>query len=372
MKQWKKLICVLAAALMMGNITACGDKGMKEPVSLTEQEKADGYKARTEIGFKYKLPEVFLTYGDNISVFGEGDEQNAEEPIFNQYIIELISKELYEQYYQIVNDTSLSDEKKSERIENEILANTKKLLAFTVLRTDKTPKEASEIAKVTKFAHNDELRRTDKYVQFFSYSDTDSSDLGEESKKMYEELMGSLEELKKSISVGEPMSMAEGIGAIKNFKFKSVDLDGNPVDESVFKNAKLTMVNVWATWCGPCTSELPHIAKVAEEYKDKGFQVLGILSDAQMKENEEENKNAADEVADLAKQILRDANATYLNVKTSADIEGSIMKFVVGLPTSFFMDENGNVVGQPFVGAKTEEEFKQIIENMLKTIEEKK
>lgn len=168
------------------------------------------------------------------------------------------------------------------------------------------------------------------------------------------------------------MSMAEGIGAIKNFKFKSVDLDGNPVDESVFKNAKLTMVNVWATWCGPCTSELPHIAKVAEEYKDKGFQVLGILSDAQMKENEEENKNAADEVADLAKQILRDANATYLNVKTSADIEGSIMKFVVGLPTSFFMDENGNVVGQPFVGAKTEEEFKQIIENMLKTIEEKK
>lgn len=372
MKNWKKAICVLTAAMMMGSFTACGSKGAKETVSLTEQEKAEGYKIQTDLGFKYKLPAVFTKYADNISGYGMGDDQNAEEPLYSQHIIEFISKELYDQYYAIMNDTSLSDEKKNERVMAEVFSKTKKIFSFTVLRADKTPKEASEIATLTEFAHNDELRRSDKYVQFFSYADVDTSDLSDESKKIYEELMGSLEELKKSISVGEPVTMAEGIGSIKNYKFKSVDLEGNPVDESVFKNAKLTMVNVWATWCGPCKAELPHIAKVAEEYKDKGFQVLGMLSDAKIEETDEAKQKTSDEVTEHAKQLLRDANASYVNVKTSEDIEGSIMKFVVGIPTTFFMDANGNVVGQPFSGSKTEEEFKQIIDEMLKKLEEGK
>lgn len=371
MNNWKKAVCVLAAAVMMGSFTACGSKGAKETVSLTEQEKAEGFKIQTDLGFKYKLPAVFNKYADNISGYGMGDDQKDDEPIYSQHIIEFISKELYEHYYSIMNDTSLTEKQRNERVMAEVFSKTKKIFAFTVLRANKTPKEATDIAAITDFPHNEELRRSDKYVQFFSYADVDTSDLSDESKKIYEELTGSLEELKKTITVGEPVTMAEGIGSIKNYKFKTVDLDGNPVDESVFKNAKLTMVNVWATWCGPCKTELPHIAKVAEQYKDKGFQVLGMLSDAKVEEDES-MKKASDEVAQHAKQLLRDANATYLNVRNSAEIETSIMKYVVGIPTTFFMDEKGNVVGEPFSGSKTEEEFKLIIDEMLKKIEEGK
>ena len=57
--------------------------------------------------------------------------------------------------------------------------------------------------------------------------------------------------------------------------FDTVDLDGNAVDQGVFSEHKLTMVNIWATYCGPCISEMPDLGILAEEYEDKGLQVMG-------------------------------------------------------------------------------------------------
>ncbi len=58
--------------------------------------------------------------------------------------------------------------------------------------------------------------------------------------------------------------------------FSAQDLDGNPVDTSVFEGSRMTLINVWGTFCGPGLNEMPDLTKLAEEYADQGLQVIGI------------------------------------------------------------------------------------------------
>ena len=63
--------------------------------------------------------------------------------------------------------------------------------------------------------------------------------------------------------------------------FTAADLEGNPVSEEIFKDYDLTMINIWATFCGPCISEMPDLGKLNEEWKEKGVvdePVAGIFS----------------------------------------------------------------------------------------------
>ena len=61
--------------------------------------------------------------------------------------------------------------------------------------------------------------------------------------------------------------------------FTAQDLDGNQVDETIFEDAELTMINVWGTFCTPCLEEMPDLAELNREYQEKGVQIIGICSD---------------------------------------------------------------------------------------------
>ena len=69
--------------------------------------------------------------------------------------------------------------------------------------------------------------------------------------------------------------------------FDSQTLEGEEVTEEIFANADLTMVNIWGTFCGPCISEMPDLGEIADEYAEKGVQIVGIVSDVTDPENEE-------------------------------------------------------------------------------------
>ncbi|MBQ6949674.1 MAG: TlpA family protein disulfide reductase, partial [Firmicutes bacterium] len=62
-------------------------------------------------------------------------------------------------------------------------------------------------------------------------------------------------------------------------QFETTTLTGETVDQAVLEEYDLTMVNVWATFCGPCINEMPDIAKIADESREQGVQVLGLVSD---------------------------------------------------------------------------------------------
>ena len=61
--------------------------------------------------------------------------------------------------------------------------------------------------------------------------------------------------------------------------FSAKDLDGNEVTQEIFASNKLTMVNIWATFCGPCINEMPDLGELAAEYADKGVGIVGIPLD---------------------------------------------------------------------------------------------
>ena len=157
-------------------------------------------------------------------------------------------------------------------------------------------------------------------------------------------------------STPAPTAMDSVIGA-----FSTVDLQGNAVDASVFAKEKLTLVNVWATFCPPCKAEIPDLAKLDQEID--GFQVLGILSDA--------GSSGASDPANLAlgAQILSDSGAAYTCILPDDVINQTLMGSVYAVPTSFFVDAKGQKVGEDIVGSMSYDDWKKTIEDRIAQVE---
>lgn len=126
--------------------------------------------------------------------------------------------------------------------------------------------------------------------------------------------------------------------------FEGQDLDGNPVDSAtLFSNNAVTVVNFWFTTCKPCVGELPDLEALHQELAKKGGAVIGINAftlDSNAKEIED------------AKSILEQQDVSYQNICFASDSEAGL--FTAGLyafPTTYVVDRNGHIVGDPIVGA---------------------
>lgn len=128
--------------------------------------------------------------------------------------------------------------------------------------------------------------------------------------------------------------------------FKGKDLDGNDVNsDDIFSSNNVTVINFWFTTCNPCVGELGDLEKLNKELAEKGGTVMGINSFTL-----DGDKTAISE----AKDVLTKKGITYKNVWFDSNSEAG--KFASGLysyPTTYVVDKNGNIVGQPIVGAIT-------------------
>ena len=128
--------------------------------------------------------------------------------------------------------------------------------------------------------------------------------------------------------------------------FEGKDFDGNEVNSStLFAGNTVTVVNFWFTTCSPCVGELADLEALNKELAEKGGAVVGINSFTL-----DGDKTAISD----AKDILAKKGVTYKNVWF--DSNGEAGKFTSGLytfPTTYVVDKNGNVVGEPIVGAIT-------------------
>ena len=140
--------------------------------------------------------------------------------------------------------------------------------------------------------------------------------------------------------------------------FVSTDLDGNKVDGSVFRGRKLTMINIWATYCGPCLREMPDLEKLSKEYGDD-FQIIGIITDVS-----DRNFNVVPSQKAAAERILSLTGATYLQLTPSQSLYEIYLNTVTAVPVTVFVDENGLTVGE-YVGSRNFNSWKTVIDSML-------
>ena len=134
--------------------------------------------------------------------------------------------------------------------------------------------------------------------------------------------------------------------------FSTVDLDGNPVDSSVFADAEYTMINIWASYCAPCVGEMDELMQMDEELEN--VQIITVLSDALSTE---------DEAAEDAREIVKTLNVTLPVYLINEEIYTQLPCNAV--PTSFLVDREGNAMKYMCVGAVGVEQYKQWIQSCI-------
>ena len=151
-----------------------------------------------------------------------------------------------------------------------------------------------------------------------------------------------------SVPAGSDMTTPPDDGSMQKFPaFEGKDLDGNTVKSSeLFSKNAVTVVNFWFTTCNPCVGELAELDTLNKELTEKGGALIGVNTFTL-----DGNETAISE----AKDVLAKKGATYQNVYFASDGEaGKFTTNIFAYPTTYVVDRNGNIVGDPIVGAITE------------------
>ena len=142
--------------------------------------------------------------------------------------------------------------------------------------------------------------------------------------------------------------------------FETTDIDGNAYTEKVFSDYDLTLVNAFTTWCSPCVNEMPELEKLYEEMKEQGVGVVGMVLDTVG-----DDGSVNDETVKKAQVLKEKTGVTYpLLIPDSGFLNGRIQG-LQSFPESFFVDKEGNIVGDPIMGSNDFDGWKEAVENQL-------
>jgi len=156
----------------------------------------------------------------------------------------------------------------------------------------------------------------------------------------------------------QPIHLSANIG-----DFNTQDLWGKPYSRADLGEFKLTMVNVWATWCPPCVAEMPDLAVIAHERAGTGFQILGIVTDTATLT--QKDANAIYKAVQLCEQL----GIEYPCLVPDTVLQEGLIHQLVGVPTTWFVDANGNILGKEYIGSRSKAQWDTIINTMLEQVE---
>ena len=145
-------------------------------------------------------------------------------------------------------------------------------------------------------------------------------------------------------------------GAGSAISFETTDLDGNPVSSAdIFSRNRLTMVNIWGTFCGPCINEMPDLEILNQRLGNKGCGLVGVVIDA--------GGDYQMEVIRAAEEIIGDTGVSYLNLLPWEGIDDQFPAQYI--PTTYFVNANGNIVGEAAVGSRGADDYEALIDEAL-------
>jgi Thiol-disulfide isomerase and thioredoxins len=148
------------------------------------------------------------------------------------------------------------------------------------------------------------------------------------------------------------------------------DLSGGRFDAGNYSKYKVTMINTWATWCSACVGEMPDIGKLAKYYSKNGndVQIVGLLTQT----NRATGillKGITDSERTKAEKIISDTGADYTHILVSENLSSVLSSELNVFPTTFFVNSEGYLIGDPVQGSHSEDEWKSIIKEKLAAVE---
>ena len=149
-------------------------------------------------------------------------------------------------------------------------------------------------------------------------------------------------------------------------KMSLTNLAGDEIDKTIFEGHDLTVINVWATSCKPCLSEMPELAKLSDEYEQNGgqVQIIGLCTDLV-----DMDANRVDSQIELANQIVELTGADYTHLVPDDEMLNFLMENIIGVPTTFFVDSQGKEGGESVIGARDQAAWQEEINNRLAMLE---
>ena len=203
---------------------------------------------------------------------------------------------------------------------------------------------------------------TDKEYEWLKESATEISNIENkltELEEKYPEIMQKSMDGDMSMPAGSDTSNPPDDGSMQKFPaFEGKDLDGNTVkSDELFSGNAVTVVNFWFTTCNPCVGELADLDALNKELAEKGGALIGVNTFTL----------DGDEAAiSEAKDVLAKKGATYQNVYFASDGEaGKFTGNIFAYPTTYVVDRNGNIVGEPIVGAITEKKQAETLQKLI-------
>ena len=144
-------------------------------------------------------------------------------------------------------------------------------------------------------------------------------------------------------------------------EFSAKDINNKNITSKIFEDAQVTMINIWGTFCGPCIKEMPDLAQLNKNNENKGFQIIGIVIDAVNRKGLPDSKQM-----DVAKKIVKQTGADYIHIVPDSKLLNGILQNVFAVPTTIFVDKNGNQVGETYTGSRSLADWQKIVDSLIK------
>ncbi|MCY6958669.1 TlpA disulfide reductase family protein [Clostridium brassicae] len=351
----RKFLSGIIVLALCFSVVGCGktskDKAVENKTNTeqTQKKNIDSEKIVKfeSFGIEYILPDSWLKASKSNTLgpepCGAGEEDKKRE-VFGEVGFAFISKEDVNELQDKMKKVKTEEEQM--KVVMDLQKKSKKLLNIVIFNKDKATKAAKD-KMFADFKNHDKLGEKGNYEFYFLYNDQyDDKGLSDSSKKEFKEICDSIKEFKNSIKISIAVTEEEKIknSGVKNIgDIKTKDIHGKTVDKSIFKENKLTIVDIWATTCGPCVQAMPELQKLQEELKKDKINVMGIVIDA-----------LDEETTEVAKNIVEKKGVKYIDIVPDEILKNGILKTITGTPTFIFVDSNGNIVGKPIIGANIE------------------
>lgn len=226
-----------------------------------------------------------------------------------------------------------------------------------------------EIGKITKCDSHTKLgeSKDGKYSYYLSVNSTADAETIEELKQTTVEITEKKDRPENGFALSEKSDLENTMAfstdsqnvATDLSNLQTVDIDGKEFSGKDFSDYDLTMVNVFATWCSPCVQEIPDLAEIQKEMKDKGVNIVGVVTDTvdQTGENQE--------ALEKAKLIRERSKAEYpFLIPDKSNFNGRLSG-IQAFPETFFVDKKGQIVGETYSGSHNKKAWLEIIEKEL-------